>query len=474
MSLSELLNHLAEKPLVASVQTSAGSYLGLDALEEAAKTSLAMGAGALRAQGVEAVARFSAHTPWVIGLIKRDYPGSPVYITPTLREVQELAATPCRIIALDATRRPRPGGEELRHLVEAIHAAGRLAMADCDSMDSMRHAVESGVDILSTTLSGYTDGSPAQPGPDLELVRQAAAQGWPVLAEGRYAEPSQAACAMAAGAVGVVIGGALNDPAKQTRRFAQAIRPAPELVAGADIGGTWIRFGLWSAEQGLHQVVREPLPRERGARLAWLRARLDDAGLPPTALGVSTGGVVEPATATIIRAKSLIPDYEGTQFAWPDGQARALNDGLATVWGHAVLPQHAGRRIAVLALGTGVGFGFVESGRLFMGPQGDPPHLNDTAFDQSRTIEDVLGGLSLSQGRDPEARELARASARQAIHTVRRIFLPDEVIVCGGVGLADWMAPVLEQEGALTSPFGADAGLMGAMALARAWPFDSA
>lgn len=45
----------------------------------------------------------------VIGLIKRDYDDSDIYITPTLREMEELVDAGADIIALDATSRPRPG-----------------------------------------------------------------------------------------------------------------------------------------------------------------------------------------------------------------------------------------------------------------------------------------------------------------------------------------------------------------------------
>lgn len=43
----------------------------------------------------------------MIGIIKRDYPGSDVFITATLQEVDELMTVEPEIIALDATARPR-------------------------------------------------------------------------------------------------------------------------------------------------------------------------------------------------------------------------------------------------------------------------------------------------------------------------------------------------------------------------------
>jgi N-acetylmannosamine-6-phosphate 2-epimerase/N-acetylmannosamine kinase len=462
LNLNDFRSRLGESRLIASVQASPSSSLDLDALDLAAETSLRCGAAGLRAEGAEAVARFLKRTELVIGLIKRKVDGWEPYITPTRTEVDLLIGLGCPIIALDGTARPRPGGERLADLIAAVQRAGRLAMADCDTIESIRQARAAGADLVGTTLSGYTRESRTQAGPDLELVRTAAAEGSAVIAEGRYSDPAIAQAALAAGAEAVVIGGALNDPAKQTLRFADALRPAEGPVGAVDIGGTWIRFGLFDPETGLSELERSPLPRARTERLAWIEERMNRHGLPPDRIGIGTGGVVDPQRAEITRAKSLIPDYAGSRFAWPEGQAKALNDGLATAWGHAQLPRFAGRRIAVLALGTGVGFGVVSEQRLWIGEGGEPPHLNDTRFDRSRTIEDVLGGLALSEGRDPGARAEALEAACSAIDAARKLFHPDEVVVCGGVGLCDWMADALAREGAAASPYGADAGLVGA------------
>lgn len=73
----------------------------------------------------------------VIGIIKRDYPGSDVFITATLQEVDELMTVEPEIIALDATARPRPGGQTLEELVTQIRARypSVLLMADIATVD---------------------------------------------------------------------------------------------------------------------------------------------------------------------------------------------------------------------------------------------------------------------------------------------------------------------------------------------------
>lgn len=49
----------------------------------------------------------------VIGIVKRDYEDSKVYITPTMKEIEELMEVKPEIIALDATFDLKPGGKTL-------------------------------------------------------------------------------------------------------------------------------------------------------------------------------------------------------------------------------------------------------------------------------------------------------------------------------------------------------------------------
>ena len=94
----------------------------------------------------------------MIGIIKRDYPGSEVFITATLREVDELMTVEPEIIALDATARPRPGGQTLEELVTQIRARypSVLLMADIATVEEAVTAERLGFDCVGTTLYGYT------------------------------------------------------------------------------------------------------------------------------------------------------------------------------------------------------------------------------------------------------------------------------------------------------------------------------
>jgi N-acylglucosamine-6-phosphate 2-epimerase len=85
-------------------------------------------------------------------------------------------------------------------------------------------AEAAGADLISTTMSGYTADSPQQSDPDLELVRQLAAQlKIPLLAEGRYKVPQQVSQALDYGALAVVVGGAITRPQEITRWFVRAL-----------------------------------------------------------------------------------------------------------------------------------------------------------------------------------------------------------------------------------------------------------
>ena len=179
------------------------------------------GAAGIRAQGVADIIEIKQVTGLpVIGIIKRNYPDSEVFITATKKEVQELLATDCEMIALDATIRPRPNGELLQDLLDQIHAANRLAMADCSTVEEAKIAEEIGFDCVSTTLAGYTSYSTQTSGPDVELVKQLVKDCQiPVIAEGKIHTPEQLKEIMDLGVYSAVVGGAITRPQEIAQRF---------------------------------------------------------------------------------------------------------------------------------------------------------------------------------------------------------------------------------------------------------------
>ncbi len=184
------------------------------------------GAAGIRAQSKEDIIqiRKAVDLP-VIGIVKRKYEDSEVYITPTQREVRELLETGCEIIALDATSRKRPDGEKTSDLVALIHENGRLAMADCSTFEECQEAEKEGFDIVSTTLCGYTPYSRNVDGPDLELLKKCVeCLHTPVIAEGKIHSPEQLRRVFTECHVySAVVGGAITRPQEITARFVKAL-----------------------------------------------------------------------------------------------------------------------------------------------------------------------------------------------------------------------------------------------------------
>lgn len=164
----------------------------------------------------------------VIAIIKRDYPGSDVYITPTLKEVDELMVANPAMIALDATGHRRPGELDLPSLVAAIRQRypAVLLMADIATVEEAQQAAKLGFDCVGTTLHGYTPESDGKilAANECQFLRDVlAAVDVPVIAEGNVETPEMAATCLALGAHAVVVGGAITRPQQITRRFVNAL-----------------------------------------------------------------------------------------------------------------------------------------------------------------------------------------------------------------------------------------------------------
>ena len=187
------------------------------------------GAVAIRANSVVDIEAIKKQVSLpVIGIIKRDYPDSEVFITATLREVDELMAVKPEIIALDATARPRPGGQTLAGLMAAIRAQypSQLLMADIATVEEAKTAQALGFDCVGTTLYGYTADTAGHvlAENDCGFLREVlAAVTIPVVAEGNVDTPERAARCLALGAHTVVVGGAITRPQQITARFVAAI-----------------------------------------------------------------------------------------------------------------------------------------------------------------------------------------------------------------------------------------------------------
>lgn len=163
----------------------------------------------------------------VIGIIKIVYDGYDSYITPTMKEVDELYAADADIIALDCTMRRRGDGSTINEFIAQIKEKypDVVLMADISTYEEGVNAWKCGVDFVGTTLSGYTDYSPKVDGPDVELVKKLSETiDIPVIAEGKVHYSDEAVQMLEAGAYAVVVGGAITRPLEIATRFINRVK----------------------------------------------------------------------------------------------------------------------------------------------------------------------------------------------------------------------------------------------------------
>ena len=241
--MSRDFHELMHGGLIVSCQAFPGEPLyGAPTMARMAMAAQIGGAVGIRANGPDDIRAIRAVTELpVIGIYKRTYENSFVYITPTMTEVDEVVEAGADIVAVDATARRRPDGWATMDFLRAIRARHSvLVMGDVATLEEGMLAAGAGVDIVSTTLSGYTAQSDAHDGPDFNLLAQLVrALAVPVVAEGRISTPQECARAFAIGAFAVVVGSAITRPQDITRRFAEAtprgLGPRPGNDAGAPV-----------------------------------------------------------------------------------------------------------------------------------------------------------------------------------------------------------------------------------------------
>ena len=151
---------------------------------------------------------------------------APMYITVTMKEVDELVACGVDILAVQGTGALRPDGSTSAEFIRAIKAKypDQLVMADCDNFENAMACAEAGADFVGTTMRGYTPETQGIDDIDFDFVHKLATEcPAKVIAEGHIHYPEQAVKALEAGAFALVVGGAITRPAEITARFTGAI-----------------------------------------------------------------------------------------------------------------------------------------------------------------------------------------------------------------------------------------------------------
>src|SRR5699024_271851 len=153
----------------------------------------------------------------VIGLIKKDYDDSPVYITPTISEADEIIRAGADIIAVDATTRERPDGGTLQSFFKEIKRKYPTVqmMADISTAEEAIRAEASGYDSRSRSLvsyTGYTTGRSLYQDHFYILKEIVEVLEIPGKAEGNIQTPMRAIRCLELAAYAVVVGGPITRP----------------------------------------------------------------------------------------------------------------------------------------------------------------------------------------------------------------------------------------------------------------------
>lgn len=209
---------------------------GTDTMPKMALAAMLGGAVGIRANTVRDInainKKLGGKLP-IIGLIKKVYPDSPVYITPTLKEVKALIKSDCTVIALDATDRVRPKGEKLENLINYIrNNSDKAVMADIATFEEAKNAEKLGFDLISTTMRSYTEQTKDIKIPDIDFCKQLHEEikNSVVVAEGGVHTFEEVDQILNIGIDRIIIGGAITRPMEITKNYVRVFDGNPIFV----------------------------------------------------------------------------------------------------------------------------------------------------------------------------------------------------------------------------------------------------
>lgn len=190
-------------------------------MAEAAKWGGAAGIRANSPEQIRAIKK-AVDLP-LIGLYKKWNEGTDVFITPTMKEVEEVVNAGAEIIALDCTFQ-KIGSRRACDLLPEVQKEfpDALIFADVSNYEEAKNAAECGADIVGPTLYGYTQDTKNIESPDYRsFARMCRDFGDKtcMIMEGHIYTPEDAIKALYLGAYSVVVGSAITRPHFITARF---------------------------------------------------------------------------------------------------------------------------------------------------------------------------------------------------------------------------------------------------------------
>lgn len=162
-------------------------------------------------------------------------------------------------------------------------------------------------------------------------------------------------------------------------------------VVAIDIGGTKIASALVTLRSGespeVEYFAKVPTLAAEGGEvvlanaIASARRVLEACGGDVCGIGVSSAGVIDPATGDVTYANEIMPGWGGTHLGAELASAcglpvRVLNDVHAHALGEVRWGAGRGKESClVVAVGTGVGGAFAQNGRIMLGAHGEAGHV---------------------------------------------------------------------------------------------------
>lgn len=164
----------------------------------------------------------------IIGLYKVWHDDTPVFITPTMKEVDAIVEAGADIIALDCTAERTHEGGQAWDLLKEVRAKypDHLIFADCATIEEAKRASANGAEIVAPTLYGYTPATKHVEGADYRMIGQLCREIGDeacVIMEGHLYSPEDAIKCIFLGCHSVVVGSAITRPHYVAKRFVDAL-----------------------------------------------------------------------------------------------------------------------------------------------------------------------------------------------------------------------------------------------------------
>lgn len=187
------------------------------------------GAKGIRANTVKDIIEIKKNTKLpIIGIIKKDYKDSKVFITPTIIEIKELIEVGVDVIAIDATNRKRPNNETLEDIINYVRDNSKVKlMADCQNIIDAYRAEKLGFDFIGTTLFGIS--TKTNEGvifdDDCKIIKEILNNiKTPLIVEGHIDTPKLARKIQDLKPYSMVIGSSITRPQFIAKKFVDAIK----------------------------------------------------------------------------------------------------------------------------------------------------------------------------------------------------------------------------------------------------------